>query len=124
MEHTLTETVLALESSCYRGTAGVSQYNRRVGFHPAFIDHDTGAVYLARFPDGRHAPCHLLDGPPDELVLARSEKGRVTRGKGSVVSGFVYDERFYTRDDAAAMPVSVLELGRSQRATASLRRAA
>jgi hypothetical protein len=33
------------------------------------------------------------------------------RVRSSVVSGFVRDERFYTRDEVAAMLVSALELG-------------
>ncbi|MBL8482231.1 MAG: hypothetical protein JNJ60_08555, partial [Rhodocyclaceae bacterium] len=39
---------------------------------------------------------------PDELVLARSPSGRVSSIKHSVVSGFVLEQRFYTRDEAAA----------------------
>src|ERR1700687_4509615 len=103
MGHTLTETLLALETARFNGTGGVSENNRCLGFQPAFIDRETGTVYLSRFPDGRLAPCHLLDGLPAELVLARNEQGRVTRVKSSVVSGFVHDERLYTRDEATAM---------------------
>jgi hypothetical protein len=110
MRLTLTKASLALETARYRGTGGVSENNRSQGFQPAFIDRDTETVHLSRFPDGRPAPCHLLDGLPDELVLARNEQGRVVRVKSSVVSGFVRDERFYTRDEAAAMLVSTSEL--------------
>lgn len=124
MEHCLTEALLALETSCYRGTGGVSENNRTLGFHPAFSDHETGIVYLSRFADGRLAPCHLLDGLPAELVLARNERGRVMCVKSSVVSGFVHDERFYTRDEAAAMLVSDPELNAPRSANASLRQPA
>jgi hypothetical protein len=103
MEHTLTRASLAVENAGYRGTGGVSENNRCLGFQPAFLDLLTGTVHLSRFPDGRLAPCHLLDGLPAELALARSEQGFVTRAKASVISGFVHDERFYTRDEAAAM---------------------
>jgi hypothetical protein len=115
MGHTLTETLLALETARFHGTGGVSENNRHLGFQPAFIDGERGTVYLSRFPDGRLAPCHLLDGLPAELVLARSEQGRVTQVKDSVVSGFVHDDHFYTRDEAAAMLVSApeTELSRS-----------
>ena len=124
MRLTLTQTSLALETAHYRGTGGVSENNRSRGFQPAFIDRDTETVYLSRFPDGRPAPCHLLDGLPDELVLARNEQGRVMRVKSSVVSGFVRDERFYTRDEAAAMLVSASELDQSANPDTSLRKAA
>jgi hypothetical protein len=111
MRLTSIKTSLALETAPYRGTGGVSENNQSLGFQPAFIDRETATVHMSRFPDGRLAPCHLLDGLPSELVLARNERGRVMRVRSSVVSGFVRDERFYTRDEVAAMLVSALELG-------------
>lgn len=124
MGHALTKTSIALENASYRGTGGVSENNRCEGFQPAFIDHETCTVYVSRFPDGRPAPCHLLDGLPAEVVLARGEQGRVTRVKGSVVSGFVHDDHFYTRDEAAALLVSAAEIDLSRSPETSLRRAA
>lgn len=47
------------------------------------------------------APFHLLDELPGALVLARTESGRVAAVKDSVVSGFVLEGRFYTRERAA-----------------------
>jgi len=108
----------------YRGSYGVSENNRSAGFQPAFIDRDTGTVHLSRVPDGRLAPCHLLDGLPSELVLARNEQGRVTRVKASVVSGFLRNQRFYTRDEAAAMFVSASEFDAMPTPDSSLRKAA
>jgi hypothetical protein len=124
MRHSLTKSALALESVNYRGTHGVSENNRCAGFQPAFIDRQSATVHLSRFPDGRRAPCHLLDGLPDALVITRDERGRVTRVKGSVVSGFVHGGWFYTRDEALAMLVSASGFDVSQDADASLRRAA
>ena len=109
-----TNISLALETNRYRGTGGVSENNRSLGFQPAFIDRETGTVHWSRFPDGRLAPCHLLDGLPAELVLARDEQGYVTRVKSSVASGFVHNARFYTRDEAAALLVSPSEFDQSQ----------
>ena len=106
MGHILTRASLEVETANYRGTMGVSENNRCLGFQPAFIDRETGTVYLSRFADGRLAPCHLLDGLPAELVLARDEQGHVTCVKDSVESGFVHDERFHTRAEAAAMLVA------------------
>jgi len=124
MRLNLTKTSLALESTRYRGTGGVSENNRSLGYLPAFIDRETESVHLSRFPDGRLAPCHLLDGLPAELVLARNEQGRATRVKGSLVSGFVRDERFYTRDEATAMLVSASGFDQSQGPDTSSRKAA
>ncbi len=97
----MTESTLELENVRYARTGGVSRENRRCGFRPAFMDLQTAAVYLARFADGRPAPFHLLDGLPDELVLARDAAGRIAEIRPSVISGFVQQGRFYTRDEAA-----------------------
>ena len=77
MNPTLTKVSFTLETARYRGTGGVSENNRSLGFQPAFIDRETGTVHWSRFPDGRLAPCHLLDGLPAELVLARDAKPHV-----------------------------------------------
>jgi hypothetical protein len=124
MELTLTKALLAIETAQYRGTGGVSENNRGLGFQPAFIDRETGTVHLSRFPDWRLAPCHLLDGLPAEIVLARDGRGRVMRVKASLLSGFVHGERFYTRDEAAAMLVSAPEFDLAQSLDTPLRRAA
>jgi hypothetical protein len=97
----MTELSLERENVRHRGTGGVSAKNRSLGFAPAFIDRETRAIYLSRFADGRPAPCHLLDGLPHALVLSRRACGRVAAVKPSLVSGFVRDGRFYTREEAA-----------------------
>jgi hypothetical protein len=120
----MTKISLALETTNYRGTGGVSENNRGLAFQPAFVDRETGTVHLSRYPDGRLAPCHLLDGLPAEVVLARNEQGRVMRVKASLVSGFVHGERFYTRDESAAMLVSAPEFDLAQSLDTPLRWAA
>ena len=100
MNQVMTQQVLRLETSSFLGTGGVSAGNRSDGFRPAFLDTDTNAVYLSRFSDGQAAPFHLLDGLPDELVLRRNASGRVEAVKSAVVSGFVRDGRFYSREEA------------------------
>ncbi|MBL8472412.1 MAG: hypothetical protein KF778_03545 [Rhodocyclaceae bacterium] len=95
-------TMLWAENICYAGSGARSEENRASGFRPAFCDSATGVVYASCFADGRPAPFHLLDGLPDELVVARAPGGRVCAVKPSVVSGFVRERRFFTRDQAAA----------------------
>jgi len=97
---TITPTTLARENVHYLGTAGRSAGNRRQGFRPAFLDSDTGLVHPSRFADGRPSPVHVIDGLPPALVVARTSAGRVLEVKAGVVSGFVRDERFYTREEA------------------------
>ena len=98
---TMNQLILQQETIAYQGSGGVSAENRPVGFRPAFRNTETGRVYLSRFGDGRPAPIHMIDGLPDEVVVARSAAGRVTLVKDSVQSGFVLNGRFYDRDEAA-----------------------
>jgi len=104
----MTQQRLDLENVRYQGTGGVSQ-NRPCGFRPAFMDAQTRTVYLSRFTDGRLAPFHILDGLPDELVLARNPGGRGVIVKASVVSGFIREGLFYSRDEATAHAATMLE---------------
>ena len=99
----LTEQTLALDNIRFRGTAGVSEHRPR-GFSPAFMDTETRRVYPSRFADGRLAPIHLLQGLPDEVLIARHSGGREV--KASVVAGFLFDGRFYTRAEAASHAAS------------------
>lgn len=102
MTSVLSQTALESENHKYFGTGARSQENRSLGFRPAFMDEETGIVYRSCFSDGQPAPFHLLDGLPEEVVLTRTLAGRVARVKSSVVSGFVLEHQFYTREQAAA----------------------
>ena len=92
---------LEVENHKYSDTGGVSQNNAHAGFAPAFMETASGQVQISCFTDGRPAPCHLLDGLPEEWVLDRDVEGRVVGVKQSVVSGFVRLGRFFTRQEAA-----------------------
>jgi hypothetical protein len=89
------------ENAAYIGTGGRSQENVGLGFRPAFLDFGTQMLYLSRFADGRPAPCHLLDGLPDEVVVDRAASGRVVSAKATLISGFERNGYFYTRTAAA-----------------------
>jgi len=91
----------------FAGTAGVSAGNRAQGFRPAFFDSDKGSVHLSRFADGRPAPMHVLDGLPGDVVVRRMHGGRVVAVKPSLVSGFVRENRFFTREQAAVYATAV-----------------
>lgn len=102
MATVLSQTTLENENHRFFGTGARSQENQTLGFRPAFMDAETGIVYRSCFSDGQPAPFHLLDGLPDEVVLTRNPFGRVATVKNSVVSGFLLDQRFYTREEAAS----------------------
>jgi hypothetical protein len=56
---------------------------------------------VSRFANGTPAPIHILDGAPEEWVVARDPSGRVIAVKASVIAGFLHQGRFYTRAQAA-----------------------
>ncbi|MBB3181586.1 hypothetical protein [Variovorax sp. Sphag1AA] len=97
----MNQTILAQENAAFKGSGGVSANNRSLGFRPAFRNNETGLIYASRFADGRLAPIHLIDGLPDEVVIARSASGRVILVKPSVQAGFTLDGDFYDREQAA-----------------------
>lgn len=98
----LTSLALRQQNRRFRGTGGVSAENRSLGFAPAFLDTATDQIYRACFADGRPAPMHLLEGLPPSAVAARDAVGRVIALKPTVLAGFVREDRFYTREQAAA----------------------
>ncbi len=65
---------------------------------PAFFDMETGRIYLSRYTDGRPAPVHILDGLPAEVAQ---------RTDINLVSGFVLEGRFLTRDQALKHKLAV-----------------
>jgi hypothetical protein len=101
MKSLMNKEQLRNENAAHVGTGGRSEENAGLGFRPAFLDFATQSLYLARFADGRLAPCHLLDGLPDELVVDRSASGRVVSAKATLISGFERNGYFYTRTAAA-----------------------
>lgn len=94
-QHPSTPVSLLEENLQFAGTGGVSANNHSLGFIPAFRDIESGKVYLSRFPDGRPAPIHILSGLPNKL-------------KNSVVSGFVREDIFYSREEATQATTSKL----------------
>jgi hypothetical protein len=94
--------VLRQQNLAFQGTCGVSAGNRSQGFAPAFLDRETGMIYLARYADGRPAPLHLLEGLPQEVVVSRTADGQCTGVKPSLIAGFVRASQFYTREQLAS----------------------
>ena len=73
---------------------------RALGFLPAFYDFATCTLHASRRPDGRPAATHDLDGLPDEVVVLRSEDGRVIAVKSSLTAGFERNGYFFTHATA------------------------
>jgi len=102
----LTDKALLEENLQLSGTTGVSANNRGLGFIPAFMDTGTGAVYLSCFSNGMPAPIHVLAGLPENLIEAHGKSGDPLSIKSSVISGFVREETFYSREEAAQATAS------------------
>lgn len=99
----LTVQKLREENRLYAATLGVSQNNACLGFRPAYLNRQSGEWVLSRFRDGTPAPIHILDGLPESWVRERDAEGHVVAVEESVVSGFVREGRFYTREEAARL---------------------
>lgn len=97
----MSNTRLRIENLVHRDSGGRSEENRNLGFRPAFPDFVTQRIYLSCYRNGLAAPVHVLDGLPDEVVVARTASGRVRRTKATLIAGFVRNGFFYTRRAAA-----------------------
>ncbi len=95
-----TDSNLDKETQQYAGTGGVSQGNGGYGFIPAFKDLNLGDIYLSQYSDGRVAKVHLLDGMPAHLIINKQD-GQIRSLQKSVIAGFVLDNVFFTRAQAA-----------------------
>jgi hypothetical protein len=96
----LTQLVLRDENQLFELTRGISQNNDRLGFVPGYRNSATGEQARSRYADGSPAPVHVLDGLPETWVAERDCDGHVVRTCPGLVSGFIRDGRFYTREEA------------------------
>lgn len=110
LQEALSDAVLKQQNVIRPNTGGRSQENHRYGFRPAFVDAATGAIYESRFANGHPAPFHLLDGLPDEVVAERDASGHVTAAISSLIAGFIRRGRFHSREEAARLISSSLDV--------------
>lgn len=96
----LTQGSLRHENVLYANTRGISQRNRSDGFRPGYLNRANGQSVLSRFSDGSLAPIHVLDGLPHSWIIRRDADGRVVEASPEIVSGFIRDGVFYTREEA------------------------
>ena len=90
------------ESQPYNGTCGESVVACQHQFIPAFCNSADGRVELARLPNGKPAPMHLISALPQAWAARCDNDGNVLELIDSIVAGFVKNGRFYTREQAAA----------------------
>jgi len=95
------------ENKYFQNTGGVSEENRRYNFIPAFLDFESGKTYVSSFSNGDPAPIHIYDGLPKHLIVSRNAVNNIIKIKQSVVSGFVLENRFYTREQAKQLVANI-----------------
>jgi hypothetical protein len=101
MRGALTELALLNENALFANSGGISQHNRSLGFCPGYLNQATGEIAPSRYADGRLAPIHVLAGLPESWVESRDASGHVLAIDAAVVSGFIRNGCFYTREQAA-----------------------
>ena len=99
----LSRLCLEQENARFADTPGVSINNREQGFRPAFLDRSSGRCCISRFADGRPAPIHMLEGLPEDWVAERTAEGQAIRAHCHVVSGFLSNGLFYTREEVTRL---------------------
>ena len=91
---------LKSQNQQFANTNGISPNNVDQGFKPAFCEGATGRIELARYPDGRSAPMHLISGLPREWASEFDNEGGVLSLKPGIVAGFCKNGEFFTREQA------------------------
>jgi hypothetical protein len=79
------------------------EQTRGYGFVPAFKDCNDGCVYLSRNANGTPEPIHKVDGIPNHLIVCLDLYGKKKKLKESVIVGFVRDNHFFSRSQAAIL---------------------
>ena len=103
MSRPMTEHVLREENQAFAGTGGISANAKAAKLLHAFQDIETGRTEIARMANGSPAALHLIIGLPDEWVVARNRCGHISAIKNTIVAGFLRNDVFYTRAQAAAL---------------------
>ncbi|MEQ8693078.1 MAG: hypothetical protein RIC89_19865 [Pseudomonadales bacterium] len=88
-------------SDTFIGTCGESKTACQQRFMPAFRSEHDGRIELARLPDGRPAPMHLIIALPREWAARVDADGGVLQLIDGITAGFCRDGAFYTREEAA-----------------------
>lgn len=91
---------LQRENLAFAGTRGVSENNRASGFKPAFLEQSSGRVEVARFASGCAAPMHIINWLPREWAASQDQDGTIESLVPGIISGFLRDGVFYTREQA------------------------
>ena len=91
-----TETLRHMQAEITRRLAALLA----LGFRPAFYDYATCTLHASRHSDGQPAWIHDFDGLPDELVVVRTDCGRVVAVKSSLMTGFERNGYFFTNASA------------------------
>lgn len=98
--------LLEEENRRFADTPGISINNRGCGFLPAFHNSKSGYSLVSRFADGCPAPIHVIDGLPEEWLEGRDINGQAIGIRPHIISGFMRNGRFYTREEVSQAVLS------------------
>ena len=70
---------------------------------PAFKNILTGQVRLSRDSKGHVSPIHRLDYLPTTWIAQCDQAGRPCKLKSIIIAGYMWNDRFYSRAEAAAV---------------------
>ncbi len=101
MSRSINQLALQEQTAAYCGTCGESAVATTQNFLPAFQNTTNGEVALSRLKTGNPAPMHLLSYLPIHWAASVDSNGLVTELQPGIVAGFVRDNRFYSRAEAA-----------------------
>ena len=73
-----------------------------LGFAPAYFNSETSETMLSTFANGSPAPIHLLEGLPADWLVSQTDAGKPGALKDAVISGYIRDNKFFTREQATA----------------------
>lgn len=92
---------LKMENLAFTGTRGISENNSGSGYLPAFRDSRTGNIEIARTRTGTPASFHMIEWLPRTWAQTFSPSGTIQSLRPEIVSGFVRNGIFYTREELA-----------------------
>lgn len=70
------------------------------GFTPAFLNAESGDIAFAKFANGFPAPVHIVEGLPENWFKQPNKKSGKEDLKQEIVSGFIREGHFFTREEA------------------------
>ena len=100
-DKTMNNLTVEMENSLYAGSRGVQSCTGIDDLTPAFLNTEDGKVEISRLRDGRPAAIHLIEWLPLEWADVIEMDGAIRELRPGIISGYVKNGLFITREDAS-----------------------